>query len=191
MRLVIGISGASGIIYGVKLLQALRELSVETHLTITDSAVKVAEHEHGMSKEEIVGLATYHYDINDLTAPIASGSFTHDGMVVAPCSMKTLAGIANGYADNLLLRAADVTLKEKRRLILVPRETPLSVIHLRNMLNLARAGAVILPAMPGFYGGPRTIEDLVNHVVGRVLDQLGIQHERYRRWQGPPAEDRF
>ncbi|MEM1538601.1 MAG: UbiX family flavin prenyltransferase [Candidatus Nezhaarchaeales archaeon] len=185
MRIVVGISGASGIIYGVRLLQALKELNVEVHLTMTNLAVKIAKLEEDIDREDIVKLAAYYYDVDDLTAPIASGSFTHDGMVIAPCSMKTLAGIANGYADNLLLRAADVTLKEGRKLILVPRETPLSVIHLRNMLTLAEAGVIILPAMPAFYGRPKSIKDLVDYVVGRVLDQLKIRHKLYERWGGP------
>lgn len=182
MKVIVGISGASGIIYGIRLLQALKELGVETHLIVTDSAVKVAKIEHGVDKEDIIRLADKYYDINDLSAPVASGSFMHDGMVVAPCSMKTLAGLANGYADNLLLRAADVSLKEKRKLILVPRETPLNIIHMRNMLTLAEAGAIILPAMPAFYCKPKTIDDIVNHMVGRVLDQLGIAHKIYKRW---------
>lgn len=179
---VVGISGASGIIYGVRLLQALKELGVETHLIVTDSAMKVAKIENAISKEEIIRLADKYYNINDLSAPVASGSFMHEGMVIVPCSMKTLAGLANGYADNLLLRAADVSLKERRKLILVPRETPLNIIHLRNMLTLAEAGAVILPAMPAFYCKPKTIDDIVNHVVGRILDHLGLAHKIGKRW---------
>jgi len=182
MKVIVGISGASGVIYGVRLLQALKELGVETHLILTNTAVKVAKIEHGLDKEDIIKLSDKYYDINDLFAPIASGSFIHEGMVIAPCSMKTLAGLASGYADNLLLRAADVCLKERRKLILVVRETPLNIIHLKNMLTLAEAGAVILPAMPAFYCKPKTIDDLVNYVVGRILDQLGITHEIYKRW---------
>jgi len=181
-KLVIGMSGASGIIYGVRFLQVLRELNVETHVVLTNSALRVAKIEHDLSKEDIIKLADKYYDIDDMTAPIASGSFIHDGMVIIPCSMKTLAGLAHGYTDNLLLRAADVTLKERRKLILVPRETPLSVIHIKNLLTLAEAGAIILPAMPAFYHKPKTIDDLINHIVGRVLDQLGIAHNLYRRW---------
>jgi len=181
-KLVIGMSGASGIIYGVRLLQVLRELNVETHVVLTNSALRVAKIEHDLSKEDIIKLADKYYDIDDMTAPIASGSFIHDGMVIIPCSMKTLAGLAHGYTDNLLLRAADVTLKERRKLILVPRETPLSAIHIKNLLTLAEAGAIILPAMPAFYHKPKTIDDLINHIVGRVLDQLGIAHNLYRRW---------
>lgn len=182
MKVVVGISGASGIIYGLRLLQALKELGVETHLIVTDSAMKVAKIEHAIGKEEIIRLADKYYDINDLSAPVASGSFMHEGMVIVPCSMKTLAGLANGYADNLLLRAADVSLKERRKLILVPRETPLNIIHMRNMLILAKAGAVILPAMPAFYNKPKTIEDIVNNLVGRILDHLGLAHNICKRW---------
>lgn len=183
MKVVIGISGASGVIYGIRTLEALKELNVETHLTITSSAVKIAKVEHDVSKEDIIKLADKYYDIEDLTAPISSGSFLHDGMVVIPCSMKTLSGIATGYTSNLLLRAADVSLKERRKLILVPRETPLNTIHIRNMLTLAEAGAIILPAMPAFYNKPKNMDDLVNHIVGRVLDQLGIKHNIYKRWK--------
>ncbi|MEM2093483.1 MAG: UbiX family flavin prenyltransferase [Candidatus Bathyarchaeia archaeon] len=183
MRVIVGISGASGIIYGVRTLEVLRELNVETHLIITSAAVEIAKAECGLSREEIVKLASRCYDVEDLTAPVSSGSFQHDGMVIIPCSMKTLAGIATGYAGNLLLRAADVSLKERRKLVLVPRETPLNIIHLRNMLTLAEAGAIILPAMPAFYVKPKSIGDLVNYVVGRVLDHLGISHDLYERWK--------
>lgn len=183
MKVIVGISGASGVIYGVRILEVLSELNVETHLIITDTAVEIAKAECGLSREEIVKLADKCYDVEDLTAPVSSGSFPHDGMVIIPCSMKTLSGIATGYASNLLLRAADVTLKERRKLILVPRETPLNIIHIRNMLTLAEAGAIILPAMPAFYGKPKSIGDLVNYIVGRVLDHLGISHNLYERWR--------
>jgi len=179
----VGISGASGIIYGVRLLQVLKMSNVETHLVITRAAEKVMEVEGELSLIQIRKLSTRFYSVNDVAAPISSGSFLTDGMVVIPCSTKTLAGIANGFSDNLLLRAADVTVKERRPLILVVRETPLSTIHLRNMLKLANIGVTILPASPAFYHKPTTVNDLVDHIVGKVLDILNIKHELYERWK--------
>ncbi|MDH5713444.1 MAG: UbiX family flavin prenyltransferase, partial [Candidatus Bathyarchaeota archaeon] len=176
-------TGASGAVYGERLLKMLREKNVETHLIISKAAEKVIEHELEMAKEDVRKLADHAYDVDDWSAPVASGSFKTDGMVIIPCSMKTLAGIAHGYSDNLVLRAADVTLKEKRRLILVPRETPLNVVHLRNMLALAEQGVVIVPAMPAYYHKPKDINDLVDFVVGKVLDLLGIEHKLYKRWR--------
>ncbi|NIR86413.1 UbiX family flavin prenyltransferase [Candidatus Bathyarchaeota archaeon] len=183
MRLIVAITGASGVVYGKRLLKALREKKVETHLIISKAAEKVIKHELGMAKEDVKKLADHAYDVNDWNAPIVSGSFKTDGMIIIPCSMKTLAGIAHGYSDNLVLRAADVTLKEKRRLILVPRETPLNVVHLRNMLSLAEQGVVIVPAMPAYYHKPKHIDDLVDFVVGKVLDLLEMEHKLYKRWQ--------
>jgi len=182
MKLVIGISGASGVIYGIKLLETLNRENVETHLVFTPLVEKILEQETDFKKQRLIELATYHYKIDDLSASISSGSFLTQGMVVMPCSMKTLAGIACGYSDNLLLRAADVTLKEKRTLIVVPRETPLRKVHLENMLRLANEGATILPAMPGFYYNPKTLDDAINHVVGKVLDILNINNNLYQRW---------
>lgn len=182
MRAIVGISGASGAIYAVRLLETFKDLGVETHLTITKVAEDVITSETGLTKGEIISLATHFYDVKDLTAPIASGSFKVDGMVIIPCSMKTLAGIASGYTSNLLLRAADVTLKERRKLIIVPRETPLHTIHLLNMYKVALAGAVVLPATPAFYHKPKSINDLVNHVVGKILDVLDIEHNLYKKW---------
>jgi len=181
-RLIIGISGASGVIYGVRLLEFLREAKVETHLIISPAAEQNIEIETEYTISYVKSLATYVYEYSDVAAGPASGSFKTDGMAVIPCSMKTLAGIALGYTENLLTRAAIATLKENRRLVLVPRETPLSIIHIQNMLRLARAGAVILPAMPGFYHRPKTVTQLVDHVVGKVLDVLNIEHELYERW---------
>jgi 4-hydroxy-3-polyprenylbenzoate decarboxylase len=175
-------TGASGAIYGKRLLEVLRNKEIETHLVISKAAEKVIEHELETGKEDLEKLATHAYGIEDLTAPIVSGSFKTDGMVIIPCSMKTLAGISHGYSDNLISRAADVTLKEKRKLVLVPRETPLNITHLRNMLNLAKQNAVILPAMPAYYHKPKNINSIVDHVVGKVLDILEIEHSLFKRW---------
>ena len=184
MRLTVAITGASGVVYGKRLLKVLREKNVETHLIISKAAEKVIKYELGRSKEDVEKLADHSYNVDDWSAPIVSGSFKTDGMIIIPCSMKTLAGIAHGYSDNLVLRAADVTLKEKRRLILVPRETPLNVVHLRNMLELAEQGVVIVPAVPAYYHKPKDIDDLVDFVVGKVLDLLGMEHTLYKRWAG-------
>ncbi|MFA5002814.1 MAG: UbiX family flavin prenyltransferase [Methanolinea sp.] len=182
-RIIVGLSGASGIIYGIRLLEAARELGVETDLIMTETAAEMIEIETSLSPEQVAATATRVHQSNDFTSSLASGSFSHQGMVVIPASMKTVAGIACGFADNLLLRAADVALKEHRPLVVVPRETPLSMIHLRNMLTLAQAGAVILPASPGFYHQPVDIQGLVDHVVGKVLDVLSIEHHLYRKWR--------
>jgi len=182
LRLIVAITGASGVVYGKRLLEVLRGKKVETYLIISKAAENVIEHELEMTKNELEKLASHVYDVNDLTAPIVSGSFKTDGMIVIPCSMKTLAGIAHGYSENLILRAADVMLKEKRKLVLVPRETPLSVVHLRNMLDLASQGVLVVPAMPAYYHKPEKIDDLVDFVVGKTLDQLGIEHELFKRW---------
>jgi 4-hydroxy-3-polyprenylbenzoate decarboxylase len=191
VRIIVGLSGASGAIYGIRALEALKEARMETHLVVTPTAAQTIALETGRTVRDIELLASKTYRIDDMTSRIASGSFRSDGMVVIPCSMKTLGGISSGYANNLLLRAADVTMKERRPLILVVRETPLSVIHLENMLSAARAGAVVLPAMPAFYGMPKTIDDLVDHVVGKVFDALRLEHRLYRRWDGPhPARRR-
>jgi len=187
LRLIIAITGASGVVYGQRLLGVLREKRVETHLIISEAAEKLIEHELKTTRKRLEALASHVYGADDLTAPMMSGSFRTDGMVIVPCTMKTLAGIAHGYSDNLILRAADVTLKERRRLVLVPRETPLSVVHLRNMMELARLGAIVVPAMPAFYHKPEKIEDLVDFVVGKVLDALDIEHKLFRRWSGSEA----
>lgn len=184
MRLIVAISGASGVIYGKRLLEVLQNKKIETHLVISKAAEKVIEHELEIPKRDLEKLATQAYKVDDLSAPIVSGSFKTDGMVVIPCSMKTLAGILHGYSDNLILRAADVTLKEKRKLVLVPRETPLNLVHLRNMLELAKQGVVVLPAMPAYYHKPESVDSLVDYVVGKVLDILEIKHALFRRWQG-------
>jgi polyprenyl P-hydroxybenzoate/phenylacrylic acid decarboxylase-like protein len=184
-RLVVGISGSSAPHYGVALVRALRALgTVETHLVISRGARRTIELEAGLRPEEVEEMADVVHSPDDLAAPVSSGSFQTIGMVIAPCSMKTLAAVASGYTNDLLSRAADVTLKERRRLVLVARETPLSLIHLRNMVTVTEAGAVVMPPTPGFYHRPESIEDLIAHTVGKVLDQLGIQHSEFRRWEG-------
>jgi len=190
-RLVVGISGSSAPHYGIALLRALRDLAdVETHLVVSSGAHRTIELETDLKVVDVESLADVVHDPGDLAASISSGSFLTMGMVVVPCSMHTLAAIAHGISDNLLARAADVTLKERRLLVLVPRETPLSLIHLRNMVAVTEAGATILPPVPGFYQRPESIDDLLKHTTGKVLDQFGIEHELFRRWSSPPEEDR-
>lgn len=181
-KLVIGISGASGVGYGIRLLEVLSKLEIERHLTITKAGEKVIELEIETPITEIKALSTRYYNVDDVSASISSGSFPVYGMVVIPCSMKSLAGIASGYSGNLLLRAADVTIKERRPLVLVVREMPFNALHLQNMLKLVSIGVTILPAAPAFYHKPKTINDLVDHVVGKVLDILNIKHNLYQRW---------
>ena len=181
-RLVVGVTGASGVVYAKRLLEVLKEKNIETHLIVSKTAEKIIKHELEMDRADFDKLGRYRYREDEVDAPLASGSFKIDGMVIIPCSLKTLAGIASGYTDNLILRAADVTLKEKRKLVLVPRETPLSAIHLRNMLELAIIGVVILPAMPSFYHRPKSIHELVDFIVGKILDIFGIEHDLFRRW---------
>lgn len=183
-RLVVGISGASGVIYGIRLLAALKALGVETHLVLTHPAEETLDHEMGLKPEDAYALATHTYPPENLAAPIASGSFATQGMVVAPCSVKTLSAIANSYTDNLLTRAADVTLKEGRPLILVVRETPLHLGHLRLMVQAAEVGAILFPPVPAFYGHPPTVEALVDQSVGRILARLGFSNDLYTVWQG-------
>ncbi|MER7768754.1 non-oxidative hydroxyarylic acid decarboxylases subunit B [Kitasatospora sp. NPDC096140] len=188
MRLIVGMTGATGAVLGVRLLQELRRHpDVETHLVLTRWARATVELETGMSTRDVSALADTVHSPDDQGASIASGSFPADGMVIVPCSMKTLAGIRTGYADGLVARAADVTLKERRKLVLVPRETPLSEIHLDNMLALARMGAAIVPPMPAFYNHPATVDDVVDHIVARICDQFGIDSTRARRWEGMRA----
>lgn len=182
MKLIIGITGGSGVIYGIRLLESLYELNVKNYLIISEWGEKTIRIETDCSIKYVKSLATVNYDFRNMAADISSGSFVSDGMIIIPCSMKTLSSIANGYDDNLISRAADVTLKEGRKLVIVPRETPLSRIHLINMLRLNNAGAIMLPAMPGFYHKPETIDDLLNHVVGKILDQFYIKHNIFKRW---------
>jgi len=184
LEIVVGISGASGAAYGIRLLQVLREKGCITHLVITDSAAKIIEIETDFLLKDVQDLADHIYTPRDFAAPFASGSHLFHAMVVIPCSMGTLSAIACGSSDTLITRAADVCLKEKRRLIIVPRETPLSLVGLRNMVAAAEAGAVVLPACPAFYSRPRGLDDLVDVLVGRVLDLLGVENDLYRRWKG-------
>jgi len=185
MRLIVGVTGGSGAIYAIRLLEELRKKAIEAHLVVSPSAAMTIKFETDYRLDYVESLASAKYNFKDISAPISSGSFKIDGMVTIPCSMKTLAGIATGYSDNLILRAADVTLKERRPLVLVIREMPYNLIHIRNMYMAARAGAIILPASPAFYHRPRTMEELIDQVVGRVLDMFGIDHTLYRRWSGP------
>lgn len=183
MRIVVGMTGGSCTLYGVALLKALEQLNIESHLVVSRMGEHVLAHETGMSLKELQAMASHSYDITDLGAAVSSGSFKTDGMVVIPCSMNTLAAVASGVSSNLIQRAADVTIKERRRLVLVTREMPLSPIHLENMLKLSRLGVTIMPASPGFYHKPQTIGDLVNIMVGRTLDQLGIEGNLFERWE--------
>ncbi|MCX5799467.1 MAG: UbiX family flavin prenyltransferase [Proteobacteria bacterium] len=181
-RIIVGISGATGVIYGMRMLKALREAGVETHLVITQSAVKNLELETECTVETLESMANVVYDIDDIGAAIASGSFKVDGMVVAPCTIKTLSAIANSYNFNLLVRAADVKLKERRRLILLVRETPLHEGHLELMMRVTRMGGIIMPPVPAFYYIPKTLEDIINQTVGKVLDLFSIDAKLFKRW---------
>jgi flavin prenyltransferase len=186
-RLIVGISGATGIIYGIRLLEALREASIETHLIVSKAAEVTRTYETNLSPQDLRNLADISYPIGDIGAPIASGSFRTMGMIIAPCSIKTMSELANGITSNLLTRAGDVVLKERRRLVLLLRESPLTTIHLRNMLALSESGAVIAPPVPAFYALPKTIDEVVRHTVGRVLDLFDIDTD-FSRW-GEQASD--
>ena len=182
MRLIIGITGSTGVIYGIRILEVLKALGVETHLIMSEWGQKCIPMETDYTVEDVKSLAVKVSDERNMAASISSGTHKTDGMIVIPCSMKTLSGIANGYDETLVARAAGVILKESRKLILVTRETPFSAIHLENMLKLARLGVIILPPIPGFYTKPTSIDDLVNHTVGKCLDQFDIDHNLYQRW---------
>lgn len=184
IRLVIGITGCSGIIYGVRLLSVCRKKDIETDLIISPAAKKILDFESSEKLESINEKATRVHEFKNLGAPISSGSVNTNGMIISPCSMKSIGSIANGITDNLITRAADVTIKEGRKLVLVPRETPMNQIHLENMSKLSKTGTVILPATPAFYHKPEKIEDLVNFIVGKILDQFNIQHQLYQPWGG-------
>jgi len=181
-KLIVGISGATGAIYGIRLLEVLSKSDVETHLVITEAAQETILIETSWKVEDIKSLAKVSYDIKNLGADISSGSFPSEGMAIIPCSIKSLSGIANSFNENLLIRTADVTLKERRKLVLVVRETPLHLGHIELMLQASRMGAILLPPVPAFYFHPKTIDDLINHTVGKVLDLFGINHHLFNRW---------
>ena len=187
-RLIVGISGASGTMYGVRLLEMLRATDIESHLVMSKSAEMTMAYETDLKPKDVRALATMHYPVTDIGAAISSGSFPTMGMVIAPCSIRTMSEIATGVTASLLSRAADVVLKEKRRLVLAVRETPLHVGHLRTMTQLAEMGAVIAPIVPAFYNRPKTVDDVINHTVGRLLDLFGIDTGTVKRWKGAPAE---
>jgi 4-hydroxy-3-polyprenylbenzoate decarboxylase len=183
-RLIVGMTGSTGAVFGIRLLEALKDSDIESHLVISKWAQRTIEHETSHTVEQVRALATVVHSQGDMGASISSGSFITEGMVVIPCSVRTLGGIANGYGEHLVHRAADVILKERRRLVLVVRETPLSEVHLENMLKLARMGVIMLPPMPAFYNHPKTVDDVIDHIVFRVLDQFGIAAPFAKRWDG-------
>jgi 4-hydroxy-3-polyprenylbenzoate decarboxylase len=183
-RIIVGITGATGVIYGIRLLEALKSAEVETHLILSDSGKKNIRIETDFTIEDVEGLASQVHDIGNLASSISSGSFRTGGMVIAPCTVKTLSGVAHSYNDNLIVRAADVVLKERRRLVLVVRETPLHKGHLELMSKVADIGGIILPPIPAFYHSPRTIDDLLNHTVGKIMDLLEIDNSLFTRWKG-------
>jgi 4-hydroxy-3-polyprenylbenzoate decarboxylase len=189
-RLVVGLSGASGAVYGVRLLEVLRPLAIESHLVISRSAEMTLAYETGMKPAALRKLADASYAAGDVGAAIASGSFQTLGMIIAPCSMRTLAEIATGVTSSLLTRAADVTLKERRRLVLLVRESPLHAVHLRNMLTVTEMGAIVAPPVPAFYNRPQSVAEIVDHAVGRALDLFGIEAGLVRRWEGQPEPAR-
>ena len=182
MKLVVGITGSTGVIYGVRLLEVLKEQNVQTHLIMTEWAKKCLAMETTYTADQVKSLATTSSDDSNMASSVSSGTHRTDGTIVIPCTMKTLSSIANGYDETLVARAAGVAIKESRKLVLVPRETPLTAINLENMLKLSRLGVVILPPMPGFYTKPTTIEEIVDHTVGKCLDQFDIDHNLYKRW---------
>ena len=188
MVIVIGITGATGVIYGIRLLEVLagRE-NIETHLVISKAAADIIEFETGRTPEDVRRLADNSWDIRDLSAPVSSGSFRTGGMIVAPCTVKTMSAIAHSYDENLIVRAADVTLKERRKLVLAVRETPLHLGHLRSMTRLTEMGAVILPPVPAFYTRPESIRDIIDYTVGKMLDTFDIEHNLFQRWSGHAA----
>jgi 4-hydroxy-3-polyprenylbenzoate decarboxylase len=181
-RMIIAITGASGVIYGIHMLRALQKTPYETHLIISEAGSRNIEIETGLCPDDIKRMADYTYLNADVGAALASGSFITEGMIVVPCTIKTLSGIANCYTDNLIVRAADVTLKEKRKLLLVVRETPLHLGHLRLMTMAAEMGAHLLPPVPSFYHQPKTIEDIINHTIGKIFDYFNIEHDLFKRW---------
>lgn len=183
MKIVVGITGASGVIYGIRLLEELKKADVETHLVISSVAGDIIEYETEYSVDDVENIASCCYNEGDLGAVINSGSFKFDAAVIIPSSMKTLSAISNGYADNTITRVCDVTLKERRTLIIVPRETPLRTVHLENMTKISREGGIILPAMPGFYHRPETVDEQINFIIGKILDILNIDNNLFTKWK--------
>ncbi len=190
MKIVVGITGATGVIYGIKLLQVLSSMGdVETHLIITEAGEMNIRHETDWKPEEVRALADFLYDNNDVGARLASGSFRRDGMIIAPCSIKTMSALASSYTENLMIRTGDVTLKERGKLVLLVRETPLHLGHIRNMERLTEMGAIIMPPVPAFYHKPETIQDIIDHTIGKTLDLFGIEHNLFQRWAGIPEQE--
>ena len=181
--IVVAITGASGVIDGIRLVEVLKELKIENSLIISDAAKTVIKSETDLEIEDIISLADNYYEFDDLTASINSGSFKFDSLAIVPCSMKTLSSIAHGYAANTITRVADVSLKERRKIVIVPRETPLRTAHIKNMLTLSQEGAIILPPMPGFYSNHASVDDQINFVVGKILDSLNIENDLFKRWE--------
>lgn len=182
MRLVVGLTGSSGISYGVRMLEVLKKYKIDIHLIMTEWAKKCLSLETDHDFQFVKALSTHYSDDSNMAASVSSGTYKTDGMIIIPCSMKTLSSIANGYEETLVARAAGVTIKESRKLVIVPRETPLTSIHLENMLKLARLGVVILPATPGFYNRPKSLDEIINHIIGKCLDQFGVEHDLFKRW---------
>ena len=187
-RIIVAITGATGVVYGVRLLQTLRSAGVETHCLISDAGVLNLHQELALKRKDAEAYADVVHNVRDVGASIASGSFQSDGMIIAPCSMKTLAAVAHGLSDNLITRAADVVLKERRRLVLMVRETPFNLAHLRNMTAVTEMGGIIFPPLPGFYHRPASIDEMVDHTVGRVLDLFSVEHQLTPRWSGLKPE---
>ena len=191
MILIIGITGATGVIYGIRLLEVLSAIDdVETHLILSEASRQIIQYETDKKVEEIEKLADFSYHVDDISVRLASGSFKRDGMIIAPCTIKTMSALANSYSDNLLVRSGDVTLKEGKKLVLLVRETPLHIGHIKNMERLCEMGATIMPPVPAFYHRPKTILDIVDHTVGKALDLFGIEHNLFPRWSGIEPERR-
>lgn len=181
--IIVAITGASGVVLGVKLLKSLKKLNINTGLLISDTAKTIIDYELDISYENIIKIADEYYQTNDLTASVNSGSFKFDSLVIIPCSMKTLSAIANGYASNSITRVADVAFKERRKIIIVPRETPLRTVHIENMLSISKEGGIILPPILGYYSKIENLDDMENFIIGKVLDSLGINNDLYKRWE--------
>ncbi len=190
MVLIIGITGASGVIYGIRLLEVLSGISdIETHLIISESGEMNIRYETDRNVEDIKALANFSYDVKDVGAQLSSGSFQRDGMIIAPCTVKTMSALANSYTENLIIRAGDVTIKERKKLLLLLRETPLHIGHIKSMERLCEMGAIIMPPVPAFYHKPKTVQDIIDHTIGKTLDMFGIKHNLFERWRGFTMEE--